>query len=303
MQSVVENHQAAADHKGLELRAVIPHDDGLLVGDPVRIKQILNNLMSNAVKFTNKGFVEIKAERSKSDKPLGPDRVLYRFSVEDTGIGISVESRNRLFLPFSQADSSTTRKYGGTGLGLVISKRLTELMGGEIGCESRAGIGSFFHFTVVLGLSKKQNQAADNSKPKEKKTPPLELPEHIKGSKVLLVEDNEVNQMVAKRLLEKAGLVVSVADNGFKALEKLDEEEFDLVFMDVQMPEMDGLETTRRLRADRRYTKLPILAMTAHALEEDRNISLEAGMNDHITKPINLNDLYAALIRWLPERA
>lgn len=299
LRSVADNHQAAVDRKGLALKVMMPHADEVLVGDPVRLKQVLNNLVSNAIKFTDKGFVEIKAERFKSDKPLGPDRVVYRFSVEDSGIGITPEERNRLFLPFSQADSSTTRKYGGTGLGLVISKRLTELMGGEIGCESRPGHGSFFYFTVVFGLSKKREQA---SGPREKKAPPLELPEHIKGSRVLLVEDNEVNQMVARRLLEKAGLKVAVTDNGFKALERLDKEEFDLVFMDVQMPEMDGLEATRRLRADPRFAQLPILAMTAHALQEDRDISLEAGMNDHITKPINLSDLYTALIRWLPEK-
>jgi len=301
LRSVAENHQAAADHKGLALKVVIPHEEGILIGDPVRLKQVLNNLVSNAIKFTDKGFVEIKAERFKSDKPLGPDRVVYRFSVEDTGIGITAEERSRLFLPFSQADSSTTRKYGGTGLGLAISKRLTELMGGEIGCESRHGQGAFFHFTVVLGLSKKQEPTVASGL-KGKKPPPPALPEHIKGSRILLVEDNEVNQMVARRLLEKAGLKVSVADNGYKALEMIDKEEFDLVFMDVQMPEMDGLETTRRLRADPRFVDLPILAMTAHALQEDRDISLEAGMNDHITKPINLSDLYAALIRWLPEK-
>ena len=275
------------------------------MGDPVMLKQILNNLVSNALKFTAEGSVVLEVRRLDADgaeaccRELPSVKKCFEFSVKDNGIGMSQEEISRLFVPFTQADSSTTRKYGGTGLGLAISKRLTELMGGRIWCESEPGKGSTFHFTVAFGLI---DQAKAPAGPKKIREEATKLPPGLKGASILLVEDNEVNQMVARRLLEKAGLKVTLAENGLVALQKMEQDKFDLVLMDVQMPEMDGLEATRRIRSDPRFADLPILAMTAHAMREDRAISLEAGMNDHITKPINLPELFQALTRWLPER-
>jgi PAS domain S-box-containing protein len=406
-----------------------------LIGDPLRLGQILINLVNNAVKFTDRGevLVTVAVEEKLAD------RVKVRFSVRDSGIGMTSEQSARLFQAFSQADTSTTRKYGGTGLGLSISKRLVEMMGGTIWAESVAGAGSTFHFTGWFGIGSEDKRKRfipdlagiralvvdDNAQAREVLTETLRvfalradsvssgedavreitaadspdpyllvmmnlhMPgmdglqasriikrhdrlQHIPkilmvsdfgredvrtqadeigidgyllkpvtqsllydtlvdlfgfaglevsrsrerkdesavhdamGIRVLLVEDNEINQQVATELLESAGAIVTVANHGGEAVKILTEGDqtpaFDLVFMDLQMPEMDGFNATKLLRSDPRLQKLPIIAMTAHALVEERQCCLDAGMNDHVSKPIDPDNLFSTLMRWAKPR-
>ncbi len=424
-----------AEEKGLEflfsLPQEVPHH---LIGDPLRLGQILLNLANNAVKFTDKGEVLVETGIENRED----DRIQLRFSVHDTGIGLTREQTGKLFQAFSQADSTTTRKYGGTGLGLSICRRLAEMMGGEIGVSSDPGKGSVFSFAAWFSL-----QAADRKSPallatdlrgtrtlivddnahsrqifsemlasfsfdcdsvssgkaalevleaaasgtdahpyqlvlmdwkmpgmegleasrRIRKNPVIPDPvivlvtaygreddiqevdrsdingflakpaspsqllnvimtvfskqrsgrrrarkqardvdaiRSILGAKVLLAEDNAINQQVAKELLESNGLVVTVANDGRKALEQLDDDDFDIVLMDIQMPEMDGFQATREIRKDPRFKEIPILAMTANAMVGDREKSLDAGMDDHVTKPIDPDQLFEALARWIP---
>ncbi len=406
-----------------------------LVGDPLRLGQILINLVNNAVKFTERGevLVTVALEEQLAD------RVKVRFSVRDSGIGMTPEQSAKLFQAFSQADTSTTRKYGGTGLGLSISKRLVELMGGTIWAESELGAGSTFHFTAWLGIGSEDNRkrfipdlagiralvvddnaqareilietlrvfalradscssgedavreiaAADSLDPYRLVLMNLHMPgmdglqasrvirrndrlQHIPkivmlsefgredvraqaeeigvdsyllkpvnqsllydtlvdlfgfaehqdsrfhegtdertvhdatGIRVLLVEDNEINQQVATELLESAGAILTVANDGREAVKILIDGNqppaFDVVFMDLQMPEMDGFTATRLLRSDPRLQKLPIVAMTAHALVEERQRCLDAGMNDHVSKPVDPDNLFSTLLRWAKPR-
>ncbi len=262
------------------------------LGDPLRLSQILTNLLTNAIKFTEAGFIRLGVEREAEDD----DTVTLRFRVADTGIGLSPQVRGRLFLPFSQADSSTTRRYGGTGLGLVLCRKLVELMGGRIWCESEEDQGSVFFFTVRLGRAGAGETSAAPA-PRAAGTY-RELAERLQGLRILLAEDNDLNQLVVKELLKKVGLDVAVAGNGREAVERLEREDFDLILMDVQMPEMDGLTATRLLRAQDRFRDLPIIAMTAHAMSGDREKSLAAGLDEHLTKPINPKELFACLVRW-----
>jgi CheY-like chemotaxis protein len=403
-----------------------------LVGDPLRLGQILINLSNNAVKFTDSGEIVVSTELIKKND----NQVSLKFSVRDTGIGMTAEQAANLFQPFMQADTSTTRKYGGTGLGLTISKRLAEMMGGEIWVESEPGQGSTFSFTANFGLGKEEVkkrfkpskdlrgmkvlviddnatsreilkdmsesftfevcvaasgpegiaelEAASKDKPFELvimdwKMPSMDgieaskcikshtglskipaiimvtaygreevmkqaeeiglegfllkpvspsmlfdvimqafgeaVPEtsrivkrheqeadalkHIRGANVLLVEDNEINQQVAQEILEGAGLRVSLANNGQEAIEAIYKNEYDAVLMDVQMPVMDGYTATGKLRQDQRFKELPIIAMTAHAMAGDEDKSLQAGMNGHVTKPIDPDQLFATLQKWI----
>ncbi|MDR1394869.1 MAG: response regulator [Deltaproteobacteria bacterium] len=417
----------------LDLPELMPQT---VIGDPVRLSQILNNLVSNAIKFTAQGEVGIKIEISGDDIP---QVITLKFTVRDSGIGMTQEEMNRLFTPFSQADTSTTRRYGGTGLGLTITKRLVEMMNGQIWCQSVARQGSSFIFTARFGLTEAfsrektakpfaglkalavddnpsalhilagnltslgmivdrassgesainrlkaarlkgemqipdiimadhkmgkmdgletiaqiyqelaparppavlmvaglapddiQNRLAELdikkmlSKPisqpalisclsglLDKKVPAAQVPgrakpdyteilAHLKGRPILLVEDNEVNQLVASKILKKAGFAVKIANNGLEALEMVQQDHFDLVLMDIQMPEMDGLTASREIRKMDRFKDLPIVAMTAHAMSGDRDLSLAAGMNDHVTKPIDVPELFRTLVRWIPE--
>lgn len=423
------------EEKGLELLFHVNPDVPVnLVGDPLRLNQILLNLISNAVKFTDQGEIVISAELSESTE----QDCLIKFSVSDTGIGLSDEQQNKLFQSFTQADTSTTRKFGGTGLGLVICKRLAELMEGDIGVQSEIGKGSTFWFSARLGLHSKMKAAprllaedfkdmrvlvVDDNKTsrvilsealstmgclpetaesgevaleKLQNAPPdapfelvlmdlkmhgidgiettrrlkenpslvkiptvimvtaygreeimqqakgagaagflikpvnqsvlfdtiietfdkdaektrrvepratttLDKIETLSGAKVLLTEDNEINQEVALGLLRQVGLEVVIADNGRKAVERVQEEDFDLVLMDIQMPEMDGFEATLEIKKIDRCKDWPIIAMTAHAMASDREKSIQAGMVDHINKPIDPEQLYQTLIKWLPE--
>lgn len=267
-------------------------------GDPLRLGQVLINLAGNAIKFTERGSVTVSVQ---SERPDESGRPRLHFKVIDTGIGMDQENLDRLFAPFSQADNSITRRFGGTGLGLTLSRELVRLMGGEIWCESEIGRGSTFHFTVTLDHDPDGDQRralkANPTGPSATQRR-LALTEQLRGMRILLAEDNDLNQLLVKELLKKVGLTAVVAGNGREALEFLDREPFDLVLMDVQMPIMDGLTATRHIRQQERFRDLPIIAMTAHAMAEDRQKTREAGMNDHLTKPISPTELFKCLIHY-----
>lgn len=267
-----------------------------LNSDPVRLRQIMTNLVGNALKFTEQGTISIRV----ASESLSESQRRLHFAVSDTGIGIPPERQKVIFDAFSQADGSTTRKYGGTGLGLTISKQLSEMMGGKIWVESKQGQGSTFHFTILAEASIEPLLAEEPiSLPAvESENPTLLLPNKLS---ILLVEDNPVNQKLALRLLEKMGYSVMVAGNGRIALEMHASGQFDLILMDVQMPEIDGLEATATIRKRdllaKRHT--PIIAMTAHAMEGDRERCLLAGMDDYVTKPIQVEKLRKAINNYL----
>jgi len=426
-----------AEEKGLELIFKTAEDvPFLLIGDPLRIGQILLNLTDNAVKFTERGEVVVKTEKILNEQGQNPDTVMLKFSVQDTGIGLTEEQISRLFQSFTQADGSVTRKYGGTGLGLAICRHLAEMMGGNVSVSSEEGKGSIFSFTAVFSrqtenialrlipkadlrgirvlvaddnatsqrilkemlesftfrvttadsgmeaiseLERSENDPFDlilmdwrmpgmdgitTTEKIKKKNPGLsripfilmvtaygreevirkardagvdaflikpvnpsvlfdtimeglgqeisresrvsgmdifdpDMLKPVRGASVLLVEDNRINQQVAAELLENAGLIVTVANNGKEAVQMVEEMNFDLVFMDVQMPEMDGIRAAGVIRNDSRFADLPIIAMTAHALTGDRERFLESGMNDHLPKPIKPEKLFAALLKWI----
>ena len=281
--------------KGLTLCCSTDEDvPRYLSGDPGRLRQVLANLAGNAVKFTHQGHVTIRVSRQDRAANCAPDKILLRFTVTDTGVGIPREKFARLFEKFSQVDASITRRYGGTGLGLAISKRLAEQMGGEIGVTSEEGRGSQFWFTARFGFAAAPIELS----------PAAEAPEVLRGTgRILLAEDNGTNQEVALGILAKLGLQVDAVTNGAEALDALAARPYDLVLMDVQMPELDGLEATRRIRRlqpGMLNHGIPVLAMTAHAMQGDREQCLEAGMNDYITKPVSAAALIAELNRWLP---
>ena len=258
-----------------------------LVGDPLRLGQILTNLLSNAAKFTEKGLVTVSVHTVDHTA----ERVQLRFDVRDTGIGMTEAQAAKLFQAFTQADGSVTRKYGGTGLGLAITRGLVERMGGEISVHSEPGVGSCFSFTVWFGL------ADPSALPAVADTAQARLD----VLRLLLAEDNDINQQIAIELLQAAGAEVVVADNGRIALELLDAaapEHFHAVLMDLQMPVMGGLEATQQIRANPRYAPLPVIAMTAHALREERERCLAVGMVDHITKPLDPPALLQTVLRW-----
>lgn len=284
----------SSEESGVALLFDIPDElPTALKGDPLRLRQILVNLGSNAIKFTEKGTITFSIH--KQDKV--DDSVTLRFSVKDTGIGMTNEQQENLFQAFSQADNSTTRKYGGTGLGLSICKRLVEMMEGEIWVESTPEQGSIFHFTTTFLLQQPEDIASQD-KPKENKDINVAL-DHLRGAKILLVEDNEFNQMVALHVLRDNELIPTLATNGQEAIEILEAEDFDGVLMDCQMPVMDGYEATHEIRRQEKYQGLPILAMTANAMVGDREKVLEAGMNDHIPKPFNKDDLFLTMAKWI----
>jgi len=293
-----------ASAKGLEIAQhidpTVPH---LLKGDPLRVGQILLNMLGNAIKFSQHGRISVRAGVLDSTAAT----VCLRLEVEDQGIGITTEQQSRLFDAFSQADDSTSRRYGGTGLGLSIIRRLAERMGGEAGVHSTPGEGSTFWVTAWLG----KGQAGASAMPlpelalvPDTPTPEKQLAEAYCGTRLLLVEDDPINRAVARALLEQVGLHVDLAGNGLEAIEQVKHNDYALVLMDVQMPEMDGLKATRAIRQmPGSAAHLPILAMTANAFQEDRQQCIAAGMNDHIGKPIDPQGLYTTLLRWLSPAA
>jgi PAS domain S-box-containing protein len=280
-----------ASKKGLSLAYTIDASSpGTIMGDPARLRQILINLVNNAVKFTDKGEVLVAV----SGRKLEGNNHEIHFAIKDTGIGIPSDKVSRLFQPFSQVDASTTRKYGGTGLGLVISKKLVELMGGRIWAESEMGKGSTFHFTIIA--------EATTLKPVSSRTNALQpQTDMILGQspalRVLLAEDNPVNQKVALQMLRKIGYEADVAANGLEVLQALERQPYDVILMDVQMPEMDGLEAARKIR-EKWHGGPKIIAITAYALEGDRDRCLDVGMDDYISKPIQMDELRSKLAKW-----
>ncbi len=280
-----------AIQKNLDLSFKIADDvPDLLIGDPLRLKQVLINLCNNAIKFTNEGYVHVSVKLISLDECL----VKLHFEVQDTGIGISPENQSKLFKSFSQADASTTRKFGGTGLGLAISKNLVHLMNGDICIESEEGKGATFHFDADFGVS--AHDLTD--------TESVELEEfirHDKKLKILLAEDNVINQKVAILNLQKLGHQVIVANNGNEAVDMFLKELPDVVFMDIYMPEMDGVVATRKIREWEREnqisSRVPIIAMTANTLKNDKELFLAEGMDDYLSKPFNVSELVRLLGR------
>ena len=273
-----------ASVSGLAFESAI--EDGVpdqVVGDPLRISQVLRNLAGNAIKFTNAGriLVHVGAESVQGST------VTLCFSVADTGIGIPPEKHRQIFEPFTQADGSTTRKYGGTGLGLSISSGLVQMMGGRIWVESKLAAGSTFQFTIPLELPAARHANG-------LVTPPADTEEHPERKlRILVAEDNSVNQRLAARLLEREGHTVTIANSGQQALERFEQNQFDLILMDVQMPDLDGLQATTRIREKERGSghRIPIVAMTAQAAESDRLRCLESGMDAYVTKPVHVPEL------------
>ncbi|MDR3175278.1 MAG: response regulator [Desulfovibrio sp.] len=287
IENVAMTSRAKADKKGLSFKVDLDkHLPPILLGDPVRIFQVLNNLCDNAIKFTSAGEITLTVVLAE----LSDFALAVNFSVKDQGIGLTKEQADKLFQPFTQADVSTTRLYGGTGLGLAICKSLCELMGGSIKVESEYGKGSVFSFTLPLGIGDSEDlQVQDDG----------DGPPDLSWARILIVEDNMVNQEIILALMEKTQATLEVANNGAEGLDKIRNGNFDMVFMDVQMPVMDGLQATKavRLLADEGKAHIPIIAMTAHAMNEDRRVCLEAGMDDYVTKPISPPELYGLLRR------
>lgn len=289
--------KGAAASKSLSLKLNIDRSFPITVrGDMIRLRQVLLNLLSNAIKFTNKGVISIKAQTLSASA----DGYELRFAVKDHGIGIPEEQQKKLFQPFTQASASTARKYGGTGLGLAISKQIVELMGGRIGVESNPGHGSTFWF--IVKLLPPEHNLLDSRLTEETVVhtgaPSSAAPE---APHILLVEDNPLNQKVALIMLERLGYTADVASDGREALRHIERNRYDLILMDCRMPEMDGFEATRRIRATVEYGKqLPIIAMTAGAYSNDREACLSAGMTDYLSKPVRELDLKNKLEQWLP---
>ncbi len=293
--SLAELFRLRAESKGLELHvAVDPSLPPALLGDPQRLRQIASNLLANALKFTERGSVFV----SLGGAPLPDGRFELTLTVRDTGIGISEEARRRLFTPFSQADATTTRRYGGTGLGLAICRRLLELMGGTITVESQPGAGALFTVRVPLSTTAESPVVARREERAAERPPP----KASSGLTALLVEDNVVNQKVVLTMLTRMGLKVIAASDGQKALDAFSKGGIDVVLMDIQMPVMDGFEATRLIRlqeSERSLPRTPVIALTANAMPEERDVCLRSGMDDFISKPITREGLRDVVARWV----
>ena len=288
VEDCVRSHALAASQKEVELRcAIAPTLPGEIIGDPLRMRQILMNLLSNAVKFTSKGHILVRATGQQRE----PGVFIARFEVEDTGPGIPAGKLSSIFEKFTQADGSISRKYGGTGLGLAITRKLVEMYEGDISVQSEPGRGTTFTVNLKCGVAPGEAQCACESHPHSCVTgTPVETADAVatvKEPRILVVEDNHVNQKVVLAILRKRGFEIELANDGREALSKLESSAFDLILMDVQMPVMDGLEATRLIRSRREWKQLPIVAMTAHAMNGDRERCLEAGMSGYIAKPVH----------------
>jgi PAS domain S-box-containing protein len=300
-----------AQDKGLALAWHVHADvPEVVVGDPKRLRQVVINLVGNAIKFTRRGEVVVEvssaacglAEEAKEDTAKPQAAVTLHFSARDTGIGIPADKLERIFAPFEQADSSTTREYGGTGLGLAISSRLVDLMGGQIWVESEVGAGSTFHFTVRFGLDPETPGGSGNPDALMGPEPTAAGPEFASGLRVLLADDNVINQILAVDLLQTRDHQVTVVRNGKEAVAAWERQVFDLVLMDVQMPQMDGFEATAAIRAGEKGTcrHTPIVALTAHAMKGDRERCLQAGMDGYVSKPLEIQELFRVMEEVLP---
>ncbi|MGE3618473.1 MAG: ATP-binding protein [Gemmatimonadales bacterium] len=289
VEGVVGLLEPKARAKGIRLRSKVTDAIPARVSsDPVRLRQILTNLIDNAIKFTSDGFVAVFVDAV----PGPPDTVPVRITVQDTGIGMTPDQAARIFDKFTQADTSTTRKYGGTGLGLSICRQLAELLGGNITLDSTPGEGSTFSVALPLAIPAAPAPAA----------PEAAVEVGRLAGHVLLADDYPANRKIACWMLEKIGLTVETAADGAEAVAALRRGGFDLVLMDCQMPNVDGFEATARIRADAAIAATPVIAMTAAALASDRDRCLAAGMNDYLSKPVQLEDLATVLARWLPAR-
>ena len=293
---------ARADAKGLAAQVDLADDfPRNLCGDPVRIRQVLNNLIDNALKFTEEGSVHVRAGYGRD----GEEFVL-RFEVCDTGIGLTADQLSGLFEPYAQADSSVAVQYGGTGLGLSIARKLANLMGGDLGCDSTPGSGSMFWFTIrVRDANAPANVPAEEPEKPSRDLPPGPPPAMgpLNGH-VLVVEDNDVNQMLIAAYLEQFGLTHDTAANGEEAIRMVQERHYDVVLMDIMMPVMDGLEATKKIRAlDGPLASLPIIALTANAMKGDRETYLASGLDGYISKPLSAADLFTALSEYIPINA
>jgi len=288
LRSAVELFSAQAAAKGLELRVEIaPEAQCAFTGDPTRLRQIVMNLVSNAIKFTDAGSVQVTAD-ARSGENGG---VRLRIEVSDTGIGLSDTSQAWLFQPFAQADSSIACRFGGTGLGLNICRRLVQLMGGQIGADNRPGGGSRFWLEIPLVRTALKNAP----QPSEGQSVGGGRP----GAKVLLAEDHEINRALAVILLEAAGFDVDVAENGVEAVQAARKTRYDAILMDVRMPKLDGFDATRQIRSlEAGQRRTPIIAMTADASDDDRRNCLDAGMDDFISKPFSPEQVLATVSRW-----
>ena len=294
-----------AHEKGLILKTwIAPSVPQTVIGDPTRLRQILLNLIGNAIKFTEQGEITIRCALASTEGKEDRSGKLLQFTVTDTGIGIAPEKITHVFAAFAQEDGSTTRRFGGTGLGLSITRRLVELMHGRLWVESELGHGSSFHFTITVSAALDSDSALPAAA-----QPVQAAPEHGalktppgKEPSILLVEDHPVNQKLATALLERRGYRVTLAENGRIAVDKFSSARFAVVLMDMQMPEMDGIEATRAIRAleqQQQRPHTPIIAMTANAMSGDRELCLEAGMDDYLAKPINAAELFATLERTM----
>ena len=295
LSNIISITNSRAQAKRLKLEVENASFPANLHGDPTRLQQAVLNYVSNAIKFTVTGTVTLRAINLEE----AAEWVRVRFEVEDTGIGIAPEALHRLFSAFEQADNSITRKYGGTGLGLVITRRLAELMGGEAGVESTLGVGSTFWFTVLLKRNERRNDLALA----EAIDAETLIRHRYQGAHILLVDDEPINLEVARCLLEASGLHVDTAEDGSEAVDRAKETSYAVILMDVQMPKLDGLEATRQIRALSGHRDTPILAMTANAFAEDKARCLDAGMNDFLIKPFVPELLFSTLLKYLERRS
>jgi two-component system, sensor histidine kinase and response regulator len=290
---------AAAQEKGLKLIVETDPLPQLLLGDATRLQQALLNYLTNAIKFTEAGTIHLRSRvESESD-----DSVLLRFEVQDTGIGIAPDTVGKLFFPFEQADNSTTRKYGGSGLGLVITRRLSELMGGTAGVESALGFGSTFWFTVRLKKCIVPGIADTGASVPGDASAEQTLKRDFAGRRILLVEDDLLNQEIACILLEDAGLTIDFAEDGVSAVEMAARDDYALILMDMQMPRMGGVDATRIIRESAKGRQVPIVAMTANVFAKDMERCMDAGMNDFISKPFNHEAFFGVVLKWLTRGA